>query len=128
MATFGKRSVTALATCDRRLVALARAVILSSDFTVLEGYRGYEAQEAAFAAGLTKAHYGHSAHNTTPSRAFDLAPYPIDWSDTGRFIALAGLIQAEAHKQGTAILWGGLFWGGTPDHPTDAGHFELKEG
>lgn len=125
MPSFGKRSLTALATCDPRLVAVAKDAIQTFDFTVLEGHRGQAAQEAAVAAGLSKCHWPQSMHNADPSRAFDLAPYPIDWEDIPRFVALADHILVVAERLGIALRWGGLFWGGTHEHPTDAGHFEV---
>jgi len=125
MPSFGKRSLTSLATCDERLQRVAQRAILLSDFTVLEGHRGQAAQEAAFDAGLSRAHFGQSAHNANPSRAFDVAPYPIDWSDNHRFIDLSDHMLAAAHAVGVEIVWGGTFWGGTRAHPTDSGHYEL---
>lgn len=124
---FGKRSLTALATCDQRLVTIANAAIIHYDFTVLEGHRGQAAQEAAFAAGLSHAHFGQSAHNSEPSRAFDVAPYPINWKDTARFILLADHLLDVGVAHGIYLVWGGLFWGGTHEKPTDAGHFELVD-
>lgn len=125
MPRFGKRSLTALGTCDPRLQQIAQRAIETFDFTVLEGHRGRAAQEAAFNAGLSKAHFGQSAHNSDPSQAFDVAPYPIDWNDIPRFVDLADHLLAVAQTLGVDLRWGGTFWGGTRAHPTDAGHFEV---
>ena len=125
MPHFGKRSLTALATCDPALQRVARRAIELTDFTVLEGHRGREAQEAAFAAGLSKAHFGQSSHNSEPSQAFDVAPYPIDWQRVDRFVDLADHMLAAAASLGVNLIWGGTFWGGSREHPTDAGHYEL---
>ena len=119
---FGSRSLKSLATCDSRLVEIAQIVIADYDFTVLEGFRSNEAQEAAFASGCSLSRAGQSKHNVWPSRAFDLAPYPINWHDIVRFCKLAGYVFRAAEKIGVELKWGG-FW------PTlfDGGHFELED-
>lgn len=121
MPSFGAQSLSNLGQCHPFLVLVATEVIKRFDFKVLVGYRGPEEQEAAFAAGNSKAHYGESAHNYSPSYAFDLAPWPIDWKDIKRFTVLGALILHEAQSQKIELFWGaaiqGLF---------DVGHFELK--
>jgi peptidoglycan L-alanyl-D-glutamate endopeptidase CwlK len=52
--------------------------------------------------------------------AVDMAPYPIDWNDLGRFKALAVLMKKAAKAEGVAIVWGGD-WKTSKDYP----HFEL---
>lgn len=110
MPVLGRESLAALATCDARLQRLARAAILLVDFKILEGHRGKEAQEAAFRAGNTKLHFPHGNHNKYPSRAFDFAPWPIDWSErttaVARFAFVAGVFHALARQQGVQIRFG----------------------
>lgn len=107
MATFGDRSKRILRTVDPRLVAVLSQVIKIYDFSVLCGFRSEATQEELFAQGRTKVHFPDSKHNSSPSKAVDIAPYPIDWNDSKRFIYLAGLMVGTAHKQGLTLRWGG---------------------
>jgi peptidoglycan L-alanyl-D-glutamate endopeptidase CwlK len=113
-----------LETCHPALKAVVyRATELSPvDFTVLCGHRGEADQTAAVAAGTSKTPWPKSKHNSQPSRAVDLAPYPIDWKDAERFAILAGAILASAKLLGVEITWGGT-WSTFKDRP----HFELKD-
>jgi len=75
--------------------------------------------------GLTKL----SQHNYSPSRAFDLAPYPIDWQDRARFYVLAGVVLGAAADLGIDLRWGGDWDGdGTFQDQNfhDLPHFELR--
>ena len=134
MPTFGRSSKEKLATCDPILIAIMEEAIEVMDFTVLEGIRGREAQEAAFNAvpQRSKARYGESKHNAFPSRAVDIAPWPIDWDDAEAFVLLAGVVMAVAHRLGykDSIRWGGDW---DSDRRTederfrDYPHFEIQE-
>jgi peptidoglycan L-alanyl-D-glutamate endopeptidase CwlK len=90
------------------------------DFSVICGHRGKEAQEAAFNSGASKAHFGQSSHNTMPSNAVDIVPYPIDWQDIDRFKALGNFILQCAKDVGVTLYWGGN-WPKFKDYP----HFSL---
>lgn len=130
MPKLSKLSEQRLATCDPRLQKLLRAAIESVDFTVLCGYRNADEQEDAYRSGRSKVQYPNSKHNTMPSSAVDVAPYPIDWRDTARFARLAGYIERVAHEQGIRIRWGGDFDedGATADEKfIDMPHLELVE-
>lgn len=130
MPNFSRLSEQRLATCDARLQALLREAIKHVDFTVICGYRSQEEQEDAFRTGRSKVRYPNSKHNTLPSSAVDIAPYPIDWKDTARFARLAGYLERIAHEQGIRIRWGGD-WDGdfaTADERfIDMPHFEIVE-
>ena len=110
MASFSSRSREALATCDPRLQRIAEKAIEMVDFTVLEGHRGQEAQDAAYAKGLSKVRWPRGNHNKLPSRAFDFAPFPIDWSNKAtalaRFAFVAGVMHRIAHELGIRIRFG----------------------
>ena len=132
MARFGTRSTQVLSTCDPRIIDVLERAITISDFAVICGHRGELDQNRAYATGASKARWGQSAHNTFPSRAVDIAPYPINWDDTEAFVFLAGIVIACSHSLG----YGDLFlWGGDwdADHRMaderfrDYPHFELKE-
>lgn len=108
MAKLGKRSMERLSTCHPDLIRVAQEAIKKGpDFTVLCGQRSREDQDKAVEDGMSKAEWPESCHNTEPSCAMDLAPWPIDWHDTGRFKLLAGYILATAHQMGVPLRWGG---------------------
>lgn len=119
MASFSKRSKDRLATCHPDLQLIMNIAIRFEDFTVLCGHRGEHDQNAAYAAGNSRAKYGDSRHNHVPSQAVDIAPYPIDWEDTARFAKLAGRILQIADELNIDLEWGGD-WESLKDMP----HFE----
>jgi len=130
MPKFGSRSSTNLATCRSELQEIANEAIKYIDFTVIEGHRNREKQDEAYHAKRSQLKFPQSKHNTLPSDAFDLAPYPIDWNDTRRFIFLAGIIKGIAWSMGFDIRWGGD-WDGDGDFSdqtfNDLPHFEFVE-
>lgn len=107
MPNFSKTSLDKLATVHPDLQMLFHQVVKEFDCKVIEGYRGQEAQEKAYAEGKTKLAWPHSMHNRTPSLAIDVAPYPINWQDPNRFLFFAGFVMGTAHNLGIKILWGG---------------------
>jgi peptidoglycan LD-endopeptidase CwlK len=117
-----------LATCDPRLIALVDTVASRFPCTVITGHRTREEQTAAVAAGRSKTPWPKSRHNSLPSRAVDLAPTPIDWTDRERFTLFAGFVLGTAAAQGVRVRWGGD-WDGDRDVKDnsfdDLVHFEL---
>ena len=117
MPNFGTKSRERLDTCHPDLQTLFNAVITVVDCSVTCGYRNKEDQEKAFNSGNSKVHYPHGKHNSNPSTAVDVYPYPIDFNDLSRFYYLAGWVLAKAeilrnvgeitHK----IRWGGNWKG-----------------
>jgi len=109
MAKFGKTSKRRLKTCHPDIQRLMNEVIKLYDFSVLEGERTLEKQQEYFKAGKSKLDgiYQKSKHQSSPSLAVDIVPYPIDWNDTKRFAYLAGLVMAKADELGIKIRWGG---------------------
>lgn len=129
MPAFGAKSLQHLSTCDTRLITLCNMVIKVYDFTVLEGYRSDERQEELFRQGKSTKHAGEGKHNSNPSLAVDIAPYPIDWDNPRRFYLLAGMMFQAAHWNGTDIIWGGDWdhdWIHTDQSLHDLPHFEVK--
>ena len=61
----------------------------------------------------------HRLHPDGYGHAVDLAPFPIDWNDIGRFKDLVALMRKAAMAEGVRIRCGADF--STPDLP----HFEL---
>jgi hypothetical protein len=132
MPKFSTASRERLATCVDDLQRVMVEAIKIMDFTVVEGHRGKAAQNIAFNKGLSQKQWPNGEHNSEPSRAVDITPYPIDWSDaeknTQRMVLLAGIVLACAFHLGIKLRWGGD-WnmnGDTRDeHFRDYGHFEV---
>lgn len=107
MPTFGKQSLSRLATCHTDLQMVLKEAIKTVDFTILEGHRGKELQNLYFSQGKSKLRWPASLHNQTPSRAVDVAPWPIDWSDIRRFNRLLSFIQGVGFGMGVPLRIGG---------------------
>jgi peptidoglycan L-alanyl-D-glutamate endopeptidase CwlK len=125
MPVFGQRSLGNIANCHSELVSVAHEAIKHIDFTVICGKRGRAEQEAAFASGASRAHFGQSPHNFLPSLAFDFIPYPFvdaDWERNDKFAAVAAEIKLAAKRLGYVIEWGGD-WHGFKDMP----HIQLAD-
>ena len=90
------------------------------DFSVICGHRGEKDQNKAVEQGYSKIKYPKSKHNTFPSRAVDIAPYPSLYKNEKKFHELAGVIKSEAIRQNIHIIWGGD-WNNFIDLP----HYEL---
>ena len=94
------------------------------DFTVIETVRTVEQQKINVAKGVSKTMRSRHIPSTNKSglcEAVDIAPYPINWQNIGRFKTLAGHIKATAKKMNISITWGGD-WTSFKDYP----HYELK--
>lgn len=124
---FGKRSLTNLQGVHPDLVKVChRALELSDiDFTVIEGLRTYQRQKELVAKGASKTL--NSRHLT--GHAVDIAPYPIDWNNRDRFIALSKFMFQAAKELNVKIRWGGD-WNENGDWKdekfSDLPHFELS--
>jgi peptidoglycan L-alanyl-D-glutamate endopeptidase CwlK len=127
MPHFSERSLSHLGTCHPDLIRLFEEVIISFDCTVLEGYRSPERQDELMRTG--KSRTMKSKHLEKPSMAIDVAPYPIDWTDTRRFYFFAGYVKAWAHGLEIDLRWGGD-WDGDGDFSDqtffDLVHYELR--
>jgi len=107
MYSFGSTSQERLEQLDIRLQDILKEAIKFYDFTIITGYRNKEEQDKMFNERKSKLKYPKSKHNQNPSKAVDIAPYPIDWNDTNRFVYLAAIIQYIAFSKGVKIRWGG---------------------
>jgi hypothetical protein len=131
MPAFGKASQERLATCHPDLVRLFNEVVKIYDCTVTCGHRGKEAQDEAVRIGTSKAAWPNGPHNSSPSRAVDVLPYPFDprdWEDLRRFYQFSGVVLATAARLGIKIRWGGD-WNGDlqfrDNKWNDLPHYEL---
>ena len=107
MPRFGKKSKERLATCDERLQKVFNEVIKFVDCSILEGYREKERQNQLFDEGKTKVIYPNGRHNSNPSRAVDVTPYPVNWKDRERQTLFAGFVLGVANQMGIKLRWGG---------------------
>ena len=130
MAKFGTRSRSALHSCDDRLKKVFNEVIKTVDCSVLEGHRSKDRQNALYKEGKTKVTYPKGRHNSSPSLAVDVAPYPIDWGDRERFHLFAGFVLGIAKSMGINLRWGGdwnMNWEVNDNKFDDFPHYELKD-
>lgn len=98
MPKFSQESFSKLSTCHLDLQAIFFEVVKSFDCTVLVGYRNEEDQHIAFNAGKSKLDWPNGKHNTQPSNAIDVAPYPIDWNNIKQFYWFAGYVMGIAQR------------------------------
>lgn len=128
MAKLSETSNKRLQTCHPDLQKLFNEVIKHYDCTVICGVRGKEEQDEAVRLGKSKLTFPNSKHNSSPSMAVDVVPFPIDWNDATRFYHFAGFVKAIAISLGIKIRWGGD-WNGDHEFKNekfkDLPHFEL---
>jgi len=125
MPKFSEISKKRLDTCHQYLQDICNEAIKDFDFTVVEGHRGEDKQNAYFEENLSDLRWPHSKHNKWPSYAVDLVPYrngKCQWEDERAYHYLAGLIIGIGLIKGIKIRWGGR-WKTRVDMP----HFELCE-
>jgi peptidoglycan L-alanyl-D-glutamate endopeptidase CwlK len=136
MPKFSKKSMDRLATCHDDIQLVMNEAIKKFDFTVLSGHRSPDEQFELYKQGRELidgkwAKVGKtvtnvdgtnvlSNHNYNPSRAIDVAPYPIDWDNIDRFIAMSNVVLKCAKEFDIELEWGGNWR--MKDYP----HFELK--
>ena len=97
---------------------------------MIEGHRSAERQDKLFEEGKTKVKYPNGRHNSNPSRAVDVVPYPIDWDDRERFHLFAGFVIGIAKSMAINLRWGGDWdqdWYVHDNRFDDFPHFEIKE-
>jgi len=123
MYKFGRKSLEKLFTCHEDLQKIMNEVIKHMDIVILYGHRTTKEQFELFRQGrdLVGGEWVKtgktvtnldgksklSEHNYLPSRAIDIAPYPIDWNNIERFKELAVIVKREAKKLDIDIIWGG---------------------
>lgn len=130
MPKFGRTSRNNLSTCHPDLQRLFNEIIKYYDCSVLCGHRSKEEQDKAFHEGRSKVQWPNSKHNGMPSKAADVAPYPIDWNDTKRFYMFVGIVRGFAANMGINIRCG-ADWDGDMEVKDqnfhDLPHFELLD-
>lgn len=128
MPNFGKSSQENLKQSHTDLQRLFNEVIKYYDCTVICGHRDKESQNKAVLEGKSKLKYPQSKHNSMPSMAVDVVPYPIDWNNLKRFYHFGGFVLGLAAQMGINIRWGGDWdkdYDITDEKFIDLPHFEL---
>jgi peptidoglycan L-alanyl-D-glutamate endopeptidase CwlK len=130
MPRFSRKSKSRLETCDERLQKIFKKVVKGFDCTIIEGHRGKEKQNEAYRKGNSKLKYPNGKHNSIPSIAVDVIPYPIDWEDRERMSYFAGYVLGCAKSMGITLRWGGDWDMDTQVKDNkfdDLVHFELRD-
>lgn len=135
MNTFGEWSLKQIDTLHPDLQRVLWEAIKTVNFRVQEGHRGEDAQNAAVQNGNSKLKWPKSMHNSVPSFAVDLLPWPFDfrddWKDKARFARMMGHVESAALRLGVNIRLG-IDWdqdGKTIDETfQDFPHVELHLG
>ncbi len=96
MPQFSDASRTQLSTCHPDLQALFFEIIKYVDCKVLEGFRNEEKQTIAHDTGKSREEWPNSHHNSIPSTAVDVSPYPVEWDQINRFYWFAGIVMGTA--------------------------------
>jgi peptidoglycan LD-endopeptidase CwlK len=134
----GNRSRNNLIGVHPKLVRVVeRAIQLTKqDFMVIEGVRTPARQRELYAQGRTKPGpkvtwtmtSNHFVKADGHGHAVDICPWPVDWSDTKKFDAIAKAMFAASEELGIPIRWG-ADWDrdGKPRErgESDSPHFEL---
>lgn len=128
MPHFGRASESRVRTMTDGLQRLFREVVKWYDCKVIFGHRGEEAQNRAFSSGASQVPWPDSEHNSYPSRAGDVGPYPLKWGGDLlrrdpdgkilgldqdnlrallRFYHFSGYVRGTAKQMGIGIRWGG---------------------
>ena len=128
MPQFSAESRKKLMLAHDNLARVFERVVTDFDCTILCSYRDKIEQEKAFDSGHSDKHFPNSKHNSMPSLAIDVVPYPVDWEDTDRMRYFAGQVVATARAMNIKIRWGGDWNKNTElkdEHLKDLPHFEL---
>lgn len=108
MPSFGERSMRHYNTLHPDLQLVLSEAIKYVDFSIICGHRDKQEQNLAFQQGRSKLRFPQSKHNSYPSDAVDIVPYPnLDWNDRERFTYIAGIIMGIAMAKGIPLRWGG---------------------
>ena len=76
MPSFGKTSRSKLETCAQEIQDVLNEAIKHYDFSVIDGHRDMERQNVYFNEGKSQVRWPNSRHNSYPSQAVDIIPYP----------------------------------------------------
>ena len=128
MPKFGKRSKKNLEQCEKQLQDLFNEVIKYFDCSVICGYRNEHDQNEAYHSGRSKIKWPNGMHNSKPSNAVDVLPYPIEWKNIKRMYMFVGFVRGIAASMDISIRCGADWDGDTlikDQNFHDLPHFEL---
>ncbi len=107
MPSFSEKSLNGLGTCDSRLQRVFQRVVQDFDCSIIEGHRNEVRQNQMVDEGKSQVRWPDGKHNTEPSLAVDVCPYPVVWDDRERQTLFAGYVLATAKAMGIDLRWGG---------------------
>lgn len=117
MPRFSKVSMQRLDTVHEDLQRLFLRVVRYYDCSVIAGHRTKYDQNLAQANKRSKVRWPESKHNSFPSTAIDVVPYPINWGNVGtemqrrkaisRFYHFAGYVLRMSEELDITLRWGG---------------------
>lgn len=122
MPRFSSISQKRLDSCDDRLKSLFTEVVKGYDCSIVCGHRSEEEQNKAYDEGFSKKRFPASKHNTFPSLAVDVMPFPVNYLDVDRLTAFANEVKRVAAELKIKVKWGGD-WVNFVDMP----HWELED-
>jgi hypothetical protein len=130
MPRYSKKSKERLSSCDKRLQDVFNEVIKYVDCSILEGHRSKERQNKLYDENRTKVKYPNGRHNSSPSKAVDVTPYPVDWKDRERQTLFAGFVLGIARGMDIRLRWGGdwdMDFQVMDNRFDDFPHFEVRD-
>lgn len=92
-----------LETCHADIIKLVHLLAKEMDILVACGHRTKEEQNDAYKRGNSKLKFPKSGHNSWPSRAVDITPWPLDWQDHKSFKAMQARIREIAQEHGIML-------------------------
>lgn len=110
MNKWGARSLVVRSELDPFLQELVDHILEHVNISLVCGHRNEESQNNSFDAGFSKVRWPDGKHNSLPSKAVDLQPYPYPdnalklWATLGY---IAGIATEYARQRGRTIRWGG---------------------
>lgn len=140
---YSEQSLLVFNTLHEDLQTLFSYLLDFRDHALIEGHRSEARQNELFFLKRTKVKFPHSRHNSSPSMAVDVLPWPFEekeWEDRDKWHYFAGYVKGVADQLfELGLVDHKLRWGGdwdkdfeTSDNEfDDFPHFELylpKEG
>jgi hypothetical protein len=123
-------------TLHPKLLTAVDAILLYRDAAITDGHRNELTQNHLHDTGKSKKRWPNSKHNTFPSRAVDIVPYPFnpEWWDLKKnfhvWVEWQSWVRGLAAGKGIKIR-GGFDWDGDFDMKDqtfyDGPHFELDD-
>lgn len=108
--TWSNKSLQVRATLDPRLQVMVDELLKYMDVSLVQGHRGEAEQNDYFDRGVSQVRWPNGKHNSYPSLAVDMQPYPYPTNENDLRAALgymAGLCWLIAERNGFSLRWGG---------------------